>query len=54
MSGMLTEEQINRAYRLFYGDGMMLGQIKEAIGCSIYDLHPWLLEPAKRILREET
>ncbi|MHC2090047.1 hypothetical protein [Methylobacterium sp. CM6244] len=46
---MLTEAKANRAYRLFYGEGMTLRQVMHELGCGLYDLPPWLTAPASRI-----
>jgi hypothetical protein len=45
----LSEEQINRAFRLFYGEGLNLGAIAQDLGCGLYDLSPWLAAPSLRI-----
>lgn len=45
----LTDEQVNRAYRLFYGEGKALGEIVADLRCGIYDLSPWLTAPGMRI-----
>lgn len=47
----LTEAQVNRAYRLFYGEGMTLRMVMTELGCDLYDLSPWLTTPAGRIPR---
>lgn len=52
MRTRLSQEQIDRAYRMFYGDGMNLAQIMEALGCGLYDLSPWLTRAAINIARE--
>ncbi|SFF22251.1 hypothetical protein [Methylobacterium sp. yr596] len=49
MSERLTDEQVNRAYRLFYGDEMSLREIMRELDCGLYDLAPWLTAPASRI-----
>lgn len=49
MGEKLTEAQIDRAYRLYYGDGLSLGHIMAELGCGLYDLSPWLTAPAARI-----
>ncbi|MBI1690485.1 hypothetical protein [Methylorubrum sp. DB1722] len=51
MSGRpwLSEEQVNRAYRLFYGEGLNLAEIMRELNCGLYDLSPWLTAPALRI-----
>ncbi|KMO21386.1 hypothetical protein SQ03_03260 [Methylobacterium platani JCM 14648] len=48
----LTEDQTNRAYRLFYGEGMNLGQVAETLGCGLYALTPWLTAPSLRIAEQ--
>lgn len=45
----LTERQIDRAYRLFYGEGMTLRMVMQELDCGLYDLSPWLTAPAMRI-----
>ena len=45
----LTEAEADRAYRLFYGEGMMLAGVMAELGCGLYDLSPWLTAPAIRI-----
>jgi hypothetical protein len=37
-----------RPWTMFYRDGLNLGQIAEIMGCSIYDLSPWLAAPITR------
>lgn len=49
MRTKLTEDQINRAYRLYYGENKTLGEIVEALQCSLYDLTPWLTAPGMAI-----
>lgn len=48
----LSEDQTNRAYRLFYGEGMNLGQVAETLGCGLYALTPWLTAPSLRIAEQ--
>ena len=49
----LTQDQVDQAYRMFYGDGMSVGEIAEALGCwSIYDLTPWLTASTTAVWRE--
>lgn len=48
----LTEAQVDAAYRMFYGEGLNLGQVAERLGCGIYTLSPWLYRAAMRIARE--
>jgi len=45
----LTSRQVDKAYRLFYGDGMTLRMVMQELGCGLYDLTPWLTAPAGRI-----
>lgn len=49
----LTQDQVDRAYRMYYGEGRNLGEIVEALGCgSVYALTPWLTAPGMAIARE--
>ncbi len=49
----LAQEQVDRAYRMYYGDGKNLGEIVEALGCgSVYALSPWLTAASTAIWRE--
>lgn len=38
----LTDEQVAEARRLWATGDMNLGEIARELGCSIYDLSPWL------------
>ncbi len=42
------KRNLDEAWKLFYGDGMTLGEIAKKLGCGIYDLSPWLTAPAIR------
>ena len=42
-------DNLDTAWKLFYGDGLTLGEIAEKLGCGIYDLSPWLTAPANRL-----
>lgn len=44
----MTSAQISEAYRLFYGEGLTLGEVAERLGCGLYDLSPWLYSRAAR------
>lgn len=48
----LSEAQINRAFRLFYGDGLPLRGVMQELGVGLYELSPWLTAPALRIAEE--
>ena len=48
----LTQREVDKAYRLFYGEGMTLRMIMQELHCGLYDLSPWLTAPAIRIARE--
>ena len=47
----LTDAQIAAARR-FYAEGAKLGTIAQRVGCSLYDLSPWLYT-ASSPLREQ-
>lgn len=49
MRKALTQRQIDKAYRLFYGEGMTLRMVMQELSCGLYDLSPWLTAPAMRI-----
>ncbi|OJW21212.1 MAG: hypothetical protein BGO49_24680 [Planctomycetales bacterium 71-10] len=44
-----VEHRVKTAYKLFYGDGLSLGEVAEQLHCSIYDLSPWLTAAATRM-----
>lgn len=41
----LTDDERGMAHWLFYEEGYPLGEVARAVGCSIYDLSPWLIAP---------
>jgi hypothetical protein len=45
----LTDAQVDRAYRLFYGEGQSLGEVAATLGCGVYALSPWLTAAGMRI-----
>ena len=44
----LKESRGALPWKLFYGDGLDLKQIAKRLGCSVYDLSPWLTAPLTR------
>lgn len=48
----LDDAAAGTAYRLFYGEGLSLGEVAGRLGCGIYDLSPWLGAPAAAIARQ--
>ncbi len=54
MRGGLDDAQVGEAYRLFYGEGLTLGEVAEKLGCGVYQLSPWLGAPAMAIAAQAT